>query len=137
MWHHAYMAMSEEHKKALSQGRAEARAIKAYLKALTPRKPGRPVTKDSLTKRPEGVNQKLNGTDDPLTRVDLIQTKLDIEAALADVKDGASSESLEAGFIEYAASYSERKGVTYTAWREVGVPASVLRSAGIKETRRR
>ncbi len=131
------MAMSEEHKKALSQGRAEARAIKAYLKALTPRKPGRPVTKESLTKRLDTVNQKLQGTDDPLTRVDLIQTKLDIEDALADVKDSSSSASLEAGFIEHAASYSERKGVTYTAWREVGVSASVLRSAGIKETRRR
>ena len=44
---------------------------------------------------------------------------------------------LELGFVEHAASYSDRKGVSYTAWREFGVPASVLRTAGIKETRRR
>ena len=45
--------------------------------------------------------------------------------------------SLESEFKKHVASYSERKGVTYTAWRESGVPAKVLREAGIKETRRR
>jgi hypothetical protein len=67
----------------------------------------------------------------------LIQTKLDIERSLSEVENAQDMDSLEAGFVENAASYSERKGVTYTAWREFGVPAKVLRSAGIKETRRR
>jgi hypothetical protein len=131
------MAMTDEHKAALAQGRKESRAIKGYLSALASRKPGRPVTKESLAERLGKVNERLGATDDPLAAVDLIQSRLDIEKALAEVADGDDLEMLEAGFVAHAASYSERKGVTYTAWRQFGVPASVLRSAGIKETRRR
>jgi hypothetical protein len=131
------MAMSEEHKEALARGRREARAIKAYLKALESRRPGRPVSKESLQKRLEKVNEKLESAENPLETVDLIQTKLDIEKSLSEVENAQDMDSLESGFVENAASYSERKGVTYTAWREFGVPAKVLRSAGIKETRRR
>lgn len=131
------MAMSEEHKEALARGRREARAIKAYLKALESRRPGRPVSKESLQKRLEKVNERLESAENPLETVDLIQTKLDIEKSLSEVENAQDMDSLETGFVENAASYSERKGVTYTAWREFGVPAKVLRSAGIKETRRR
>ncbi|HUG08350.1 MAG TPA: hypothetical protein VMP13_05580 [Acidimicrobiia bacterium] len=129
--------MSEEHKEALARGRREARAIKAYLKALESRRPGRPVSKESLQKRLEKISQKLESVDNPLETVDLIQSKLDIEKALSEVENAQDMNLLEAGFVENAASYSERKGVTYTAWREFGVPAKVLREAGIKETRRR
>ena len=131
------MAMSEEHKAALAQGRKEARAIKAYLEALGARKPGRPVSKESLNKRMEKINQKIEETDNPLEEVDLIQSKLDIESQLAELENAVDMETLEAGFVEHAKSYSDRKGVSYTAWRDYGVPAKVLRSAGIKETRRR
>jgi hypothetical protein len=131
------MAMSKEHKAALAQGRKESRAIKAYLKALSARKPGRPVTKESLSKRLDSINGKIDAADNPLEVVDLIQSRIDVEKAIAEVEEGVGIEELEKGFVENAASYSERKGVTYTAWREFGVPASVLRTAGIKETRRR
>ena len=131
------MPMSQEHKAALAKGRLEARSIKAYLEALDSRKPGRPVTKESLDKRLERVNGKLSDEIDPLKRVDLMQSKLDIEAALANVEDGANIEELAAGFVAHARSYSDRKGISYTAWRKFGVPADVLRKAGIAETRRR
>jgi hypothetical protein len=131
------MAMSDEHKRALAQGRTEARAIKAYLEALAARKPGRPVTKESLEKRITSVNERIASTDNPLEVVDLIQSRLDIEKSLEQVQDEVQIDVLEGGFLANAASYSERKGVTYTAWREFGVPAAVLRKAGIKETRRR
>lgn len=131
------MAMSEEHKAALAQGRREARAIKGYLRAIADKKPGRPVTKESLTKRLESVDSKIEESDNPLKTVDLIQSKLDIEQALKDLDDAADIQTLEADFVEHAASYSERKGVSYTAWRDFGVPARVLRAAGVKETRRR
>ena len=49
--------------------------------------------------------------------------------------DAPDLEGLEAGFVEYAKAYSERKGITYAAWREAGVPASILKDAGIKRTR--
>jgi hypothetical protein len=131
------MAMSQEHKDALAKGRLEARSIKAYLKALEGIKPGRPVTKDSLDRRLARVDAKLTAEDDPLKRLDLMQSKLDIEDALANLEDGARIEDLSAGFVEHARSYSERKGISYTTWRKAGVPADLLRQAGIAETRRR
>ena len=39
--------------------------------------------------------------------------------------------SLEAGFVKIAKSYSNRKGISYTAWRAVGVQPNVLKKAGI------
>lgn len=129
--------MSEEHKAALAEGRKQARAIKSYLNAIASRKPGRPVTKETLNSRLVKVNQKLEEADSPLDEIDLIQSRLDIERAMAELEDAQNMAELEAGFVEHAAAYSERKGISYTAWREYGVPAKVLRSAGVKETRRR
>lgn len=129
--------MTEEHKAALAEGRKQARAIKSYLKAIASRKPGRPVTREGLESRLARISKKLEESDNPLEEIDLIQSRLDIESALADLEDARDLEDLEAGFVEHAAAYSDRKGISYTAWREYGVPAKVLRSAGIKETRRR
>ncbi len=42
--------------------------------------------------------------------------------------------ALEADFVAAAKGYGERKGIGYAAWREVGVPDSVLRSAGISRS---
>jgi hypothetical protein len=131
------MEMTQEHKEALARDRKEARAIKAYLKTVDTRHQGRPVTRESLEKRLEKTNRRIEDSDDPLKTVDLIQTRLDIELALSRVEDVESIERLEAKFVKYSASYSERKGVSYTAWRQFGVPAAVLRNAGVSETRRR
>ena len=38
---------------------------------------------------------------------------------------------LEAEFVKFAKSYSERKAISYAAWREVGVSAATLKAAGI------
>ena len=99
--------------------------------------PGRPTTKEGLTGRLDKVVAKIEASDDPLETVELIQSRLDIEEALSDLEAQHDLTVLEADFVENVAAYSERKGISYTAWREFGVPASVLRSAGIKETRRR
>lgn len=132
------MAMSEEHKAALAQGRAEARAIKAYLAVVSaPKKRGRPVTRESLEERIATIDEKVRTEPDPLARVDLIQARIDAQRALDDLESTADLEALEAGFVANASSYSDRKGITWTAWREAGVPAATLRKAGIKQTRKR
>jgi hypothetical protein len=131
------MAMSKEHKEALARGRLEARSIKAYLNALDAKKPGRPVTRESLEQRLTRVNSKLEAEVDPLKRLDLMQSKVDIEQTLANTEKNSNLEELAAGFVTHAKSYSERKGITYTTWRQFGVPADLLRQAGIPETRRR
>ncbi|MGD2051896.1 MAG: hypothetical protein PVI35_05405 [Acidimicrobiia bacterium] len=125
------MAMSKEHKAALAQGRREARTIKAYLESLASRKPGRPVTVDTLKQRLARLNDQVAAEQDPLKRVDLTQKKLEVENALAKASNAADAAELEEGFVATAASYSERKGISYAAWREAGVPAAVLRRAGL------
>ena len=131
------MPMSDEHKAALAQGRRESRAIKGYLVALSKRRPGRPVTRESLERKLAGLEAKISKEEDLLKRVDLVQQRLEAEDALASMEHAAVLEELENGFVEVARSYSDRKGVSYSAWREIGVAASVLRRAGIPQTRRR
>jgi hypothetical protein len=125
------MAMSDEHKAALAEGRRQSRALKRYLEALGTRRPGRPVTPETLTNRLEQVDVRIGDETDPLKRLDLIQQRIDIETQLAQLADAADLATLEDGFVEYAGAYSARKGISYTAWREAGVPAAVLKRAGI------
>src|SRR5690606_41666024 len=81
------MAMSKEHKEALAEGRRQARAIKAYLSALKSRRPGRPVTKESLEARLARIKDQIESASDPLESVTLTQAKLDLESQLARMGD--------------------------------------------------
>lgn len=130
------MAMSKQHKKALAKGRNEARAIKRYLESLQSRKRGRPVSPETQKKRIDGLNKRISSEADPLKRVQLTQQRIEAEEALRSTTTAESRESLERGFVRYAKDYSQRKGISYAAWREAGVSAPVLSKAGIKRTRR-
>ena len=129
------MPMSDEHKAALAQGRRESRAIKAYLEALGSRRPGRPVAAESVRKRIASIDERLATEEDPLKQLELRQEKLDAQETLKEVESKEDIDQLEKAFIKAAKSYSERKGISYTAWRQVGVPARVLKEAGIPRTR--
>ena len=130
------MAMSAEHKAALAQGRREARAIKAYLDALANRRPGRPVTAETLGQRIARLDARIAAEENALKAVELRQQRLEAESSLSAIGEQADIGALEKGFVAAVAGYSERKGISYSAWRESGVPASVLKSAGIPRTRR-
>jgi hypothetical protein len=126
------MTMTAEHKAALAEGRAQGRAVRRYLEELERSKPrrGRKRTPATMRKRIDAIEVQL-GDADALTRVQLIQERMDLQAELDRAENVVDLGELEAGFITSAAGYSERKGISYAAWRELGVPASVLRSAGI------
>jgi hypothetical protein len=121
--------MSKEHKEALARGRRESAAVKTYLGSLNvAKKRGRKPTPE----RVDELRAQAAAESDPLKRVELVQKRLDLEKQLAEPT--VDHEALEAGFVEYAASYGEGKGITYAAWREVGVPVSVLKAAGISRS---
>lgn len=128
--------MSDEHKAAIAKGRIESRAIKTYLSAVAGKRPGRPVTPESLRAKLAGLQQRLESESDPMKRLELVQARLDAVDQLATVDESLDLEAIEADFIRHAKSYSNRKGISYAAWREVGVTAPVLQSAGIARTRR-
>ena len=125
-------AMSNEHKAALAEGRAQGRAVRNYLEALEAHKPkrGRKRTPDSIKKRLERIDQDLP-TADALSRLHLVQERMDLENELASMQAGHDLSALEEEFVSAARTYGERKGISYSAWREAGVEPSVLKRAGI------
>ncbi len=124
--------LSPEHKEALARGRQEAKVVRNYLEALhTGGQRGRPIDRQSLEARIERLQSHINEESNAARRVELIQQRLDAERRLAGLEESTDRESLERNFIEVAQAYSQRRGITYAAWREVGVPAAVLKEAGI------
>ena len=130
------MPMTDEHKAALAQGRAESRAVKAYLAALGARRPGRPVTKESLEKKIEDLTAKIDAEENPLDKLEMIQARIDAEERKDELDAAVDIDELEQEFVSVAKSYSDRKGITYMAWREAGVAAATLKQAGVPRTRR-
>ena len=45
----------------------------------------------------------------------------------------AEFDELERAFVRHAASFSARRGISYAAWRDVGVAAATLVAAGVRE----
>ena len=121
-----------EHKAAWAEGRDQGRAVRRYLEALEANKPkrGRKRSPDSMKKRLAAVEDEIAAAD-PLKRLHLVQERLDLQASLEASKATVDIEELEKEFVEAAATYSQRKGISYSAWRELGVPSSVLDRAGI------
>jgi hypothetical protein len=126
-------AMTDEHKEALAQGREEGRAVRRYLEALDAHQPrrGRRRDPERARRRVAFIDELLPNTD-PLTRLHLAQERLDIQADLARQDEEVDLTEVEDDFVEYAASYSARKGISYAAWRAAMVPAEVLRRAGVR-----
>ncbi len=127
--------MSDEHKAALAEGRNQGRAVRRYLEALEAHKPkrGRKRTAESMRRRLGRIDAELVVAD-PLKRLQLIQERLDLNAELSATSETVDLSELEARFVEAAAAYSVRKGISYAAWRELGVEPSVLKRAGIKRS---
>lgn len=127
--------ISSEHRQALAKGRSEGATIRRYLVALETHKPkrGRKRTPASMERRLTEIERLLKSAD-ALTRVHLIQERIDLEHQLDASADGIDMKSLEDEFIRTAKVYSDRKKITYSAWREAGVDPSVLRKAGFRRT---
>lgn len=124
--------MTDEHKAALAKGRRQARSVRDYLAALEGEKPTKEEESIDFDARMAEIDRKIAEQDDPAKRVVLIQERLDIERQREDVKELDSFAELESAFVDVVREYSERKGISYKAWREAGVPAKTLREAGMK-----
>jgi hypothetical protein len=127
--------MSAEHKAALAEGRNQGRSVRRYLEALDAHRPkrGRKRTPDSMQKRLDRIDVELASAD-PLKRLQLIQERLDLTAELEAASETIDLSGLEEEFVGAAAAYSARKGISYAAWRELGVEPAVLKKAGISRS---
>lgn len=127
-------ALTAEHKQAMADGRKEGQAVKAYLDALEQHRPrrGRRRTPESIQKRLVAIDAELGGASS-LQRLQLTQERRDLKAELTNMQAGSSADLsvLEADFVKVAGAYAQRKGISYATWRDSGVPAEVLKTAGI------
>ncbi|CAB4835822.1 unannotated protein [freshwater metagenome] len=67
----------------------------------------------------------------PVRELELVQERLDLQHELGNMESKVDPKTVEAKFTEVAAAYSARKGISYAAWRAVGVEPTVLKKAGI------
>ena len=114
--------MTEEIKQKVQEGMAEGRAIRAYL-ALVQSDGFR--IRGPRAKTAEQLQEQIANTTDPIERLKLrpqLRAAVEIEMTEAD---------LVKNFVEHCGSFSLKHGITYADWREEGVPASVLKEAGI------
>ena len=124
--------MSDNHKAALAIGRTEGRVVRRYLDALEANKPkrGRKRTPESIQKRLAAIDAELAETD-KLNELKLVQERMNLEIELESLGARLDLSELEGEFVKAAKGYSARQGISYAAWRAVGVPASVLKRSGV------
>jgi len=127
--------MSAQHKAALAEGRSEGRAVKNYLEALQQNRPrrGRRRTPDSIKKRLAAIDAAY-ADGSALQQLQLVQERMDLQKELDAMGTKVDLAALEGAFVKTAAKYAQRKGISYAAWRELGVPADVLKKAGISRS---
>lgn len=128
--------MSNSHKDALAAGRQQGAAVRSYLNALDRQmqegsRRGPRFDPDKARARLTAIEAE-EASADPLARLLLIQERLDLTARLDAVGDtGDPVDDTVDGFVANAADWAARKGITYKAFREFGVPADVLKAAGV------
>jgi hypothetical protein len=124
--------MSKSHKAALAAGREDGWAVRRYLEALEANKPkrGRKRTPDTIQRQLAEVEAEMDSAN-ALNRLLLSQRRTDLVAELDTLAASVDLVEFEDAFIESAAAYSERKGISYDTWRKSGVSAEILGRAGI------
>ena len=130
--------MSEEHKAALAAGREQGRAVRAYLDALDLHKPkrGRKRTSERVLAQLAAVESELASAVGA-GRLELLQRRRDLQDEVERLEQdgGVDLDALKDGFVRHGREYAEHKGISYQTFRDFGVPAAVLKEAGIPRTR--
>jgi hypothetical protein len=128
--------MSSAHKAALAQGRKESRAINRYLDALKAGKGkrGRKRTPSSIEARLSKI-MRIFETSSPMQQLELTQERMNLEAEKTRLETRADLSALEKEFVAVAKGYAARRGISYSAFRSMGVSAEVLTKAGVRRTR--
>ena len=115
--------------------KTEVAAVRDYLKALEQNAPrrGRRRTPESVERQLAVLEGEMEGVS-VTKRLGLIQQRINLETDLEALQQAESVDmsALETGFATHAAAYGGRRGISYAAWREVGVSSTTLKSAGIR-----
>src|SRR5881397_3356292 len=101
--------MSDTHKAALAEGREQGRAVRRYLEALEAHKPkrGRKRTPESIQRQLGDIEKRLE-TAGAFERLDLLQSRRDLQMELESKGDGVDLTELEEEFVGAANAYGQR-----------------------------
>ncbi len=117
----------------------QVRIVRRYLSTLDAQRPGRGPKRaaEAVANRLLKIDELLISAD-PVSRLHLTQERIDLDAEAIRLGNGneADLKELETEFVKVAKSYGDRTGLTYSAWRQVGVDADVLENAGIVRLRK-
>jgi hypothetical protein len=105
------------------QATQENRAVDAYLRFLTT---GELPTPPSTDAKVEVLDTKIANETRLFVKVQLLQEKRDL------TKPTVTEADLVEDFVKHAPGFTERNGIAYVTWREMGVSAAVLKRAGIR-----
>jgi hypothetical protein len=114
---------------------AAGRAVRNYLEALRSGATARRSSVDDVQRRLAEIRDELDGAP-AIRRLKLVQERHELRRLL-ERAEPTTAQSPEDAFVAVAAAYSRRHHIAYATWREVGVPAAVLRRAGLKPGGRR
>ncbi len=127
--------LSNSQKAAMAEGRREARIVDSYLNSLERKKIERGRRSASeIAAELARIDRELEEAS-AIDRLVLLQTREDLHREALEVTPEDDSE-LEAQFVAIARTYGDRKGISYSTWREIGVPKNILKAAGVPRTRR-
>lgn len=124
--------LNDEHKDSMARGRRETRIVELYL---------RHVEASGRSRSPEQIAGDLERVEGELVdataiaRLTLLQERENLQREAMELPPQEDGQ-IEEQFIAVAKNYADRKGVSYSTWREIGVPKEVLVAAGIPRTRR-
>jgi uncharacterized Ntn-hydrolase superfamily protein len=128
--------MSADHKAKLAQGRTESRVVSRYLEAISAGKGkrGRKRTPESISMQITKIDREISGAP-AIRRLELVQKRTDLAGERERLSARVDLAGVEKDFVKVAKSYAKRTGISYNAFRSVGVPAEVLKRAGISRAR--
>lgn len=108
--------------------------VRRYLAALKehPARRGRRRSPEKLKQRIADLSGPPPPNVDALDWLLQIQERLDLEAELRRLEVLPDIAELEQQFVAVGAAFAKRRGVTYAALRQAGVPTVVLRKAGLR-----
>jgi len=113
--------------------------VRRYLSTVDAQRPGRGPKRaaEAIANRLLKIDEMLISAD-PISRLHLTQERIDLDAESIRLGNGNEADlgELETEFVKVAKAYGERSGITFSAWRQVGVDVDVLERAGIIRVRK-
>lgn len=106
--------------------------VKRYLQSVRDSEGARRLNPDVLQKRLARVEAHLAASpSNPTVELALLERRRKLQRDIATTSAADTSAELTNDFIAVAERFGRRHGIVWAVWRQVGVPAGVLRSAGI------